>query len=80
MGPVDPMILAKNCLFLTRPGISGYTATREELDARAGDVFRWMAEGKLKLRIDREFPLADAAEAHRTIEGRGTTGKLLLKI
>jgi NADPH2:quinone reductase len=80
VGPVDPMILAKNCLFLTRPGISGYTNTRAELDARAADVFRWIAEGKLKLRIDREFPLADAAEAHRTIEGRGTTGKLLLKI
>jgi len=80
VGPVDPTILAKNCLFLTRPGISGYTATRQELDWRAGDVFRWIAEGTLKLRIDREYPLADAAEAHRCIEGRGTTGKLLLKI
>jgi NADPH:quinone reductase len=80
VGPVDPTVLAKNCLFLTRPGISGYTATREELDWRAGDVFRWIAEGKLEIRIDREYSLADAAEAHRCIEGRGTTGKLLLKI
>jgi NADPH2:quinone reductase len=80
VGPVDPTILAKNCLFLTRPGISGYTATRQELDWRARDVFQWIADGKLKLRIDREYPLAEAAEAHRCIEGRGTTGKLLLKI
>ena len=80
VGPVDPMALAKNCLFLTRPGITGYTATREELDWRAGDVFRWIAERKLELRIDREYPLSNAAEAHRCIEGRGTTGKLLLKI
>lgn len=80
VGPVDPMVLAKNCLFLTRPGITGYTSTRQELDWRAGDIFRWMAEGKLKVRVDREYPLADAAEAHRCIEGRGTTGKLLLRI
>jgi len=80
VGPVDPMALAKNCLFLTRPGITGYTATRQELDWRAGEVFRWIAEGKLELRIDREYPLAEAAEAHRCIEGRGTTGKLLLRI
>jgi NADPH2:quinone reductase len=80
VGPLDPTILAKNCLFLTRPGITGYTSTREELDGRAGDVFRWIAEGQLKLRIDREYPLEQAAEAHRCIEGRETTGKLLLKI
>ena len=80
VGPVDLMVLAKNCLFVTRPGISGYTATRQELDWRAGDVFRWIGEGKLKLRIDREYPLEQAAEAHRCIEGRGTTGKLLLRI
>jgi NADPH2:quinone reductase len=55
-----------------------YTATREELLQRAGDVLGWIASGRLKLRIGREFPLAQAGEAHRALEGRQTTGKVLL--
>jgi NADPH:quinone reductase len=76
--PVEPAALAKGSYFLTRPGLSFYTATREELLWRAGDVLRWIGEGKLKLRIDRAYPLAEAAAAHRDLEGRKTTGKLLL--
>jgi NADPH2:quinone reductase len=77
--PFDPLLLsAKGSLFLTRPTLAYYTATREELLQRAGDVFRWIASGQLKLRIERTFPLAEAAEAHRQLAGRKTTGKLLL--
>lgn len=81
-GPVaafDPALLAqKGSLFLTRPSLAAYAATREELLWRAGDLFNWIASGKLNLRIERTFPLADAAEAHRQLEGRKTTGKVLL--
>jgi NADPH2:quinone reductase len=81
-GPVpafDAGILgAKGSLFLTRPSLFAYTATREELVQRAGDVLGWIRDGKLKLRMVFEFPLKDAAEAHRALEGRRTTGKLLL--
>jgi len=80
-GPVpslDPARLAKNAIFLTRPGLGQYTATRAELLQRAGDLFDWIASGKLKLRISRTLPLKDAPEAHRLLEGRKTTGKLLL--
>jgi NADPH2:quinone reductase len=74
----EPGRLAKNGLFLTRPTLGHYTATREELLGRARDVFAWIASGALKLRIDREVPLRDAAEAHRALEARETTGKVLL--
>ena len=81
-GPVaafDPGLLAqKGSLFLTRPSLAAYAATREELLWRAGELFDWIGSGKLKLRIERTFPLADAAEAHRQLEGRKTTGKVLL--
>ena len=81
-GPVpaiDPQILnKKGSLFLTRPTIAHYTRTPEELRARAADVFGWIAAGKLKVRVFRELPLAQAAEAHRLLESRQTTGKLLL--
>ncbi|MDX2044652.1 MAG: quinone oxidoreductase [Acidobacteriota bacterium] len=81
-GPVaafDPALLAqKGSLFLTRPSLAAYAATREELLWRAGDLFNWINAGKLKLRIEKTFPLADAAEAHRQLEGRKTTGKVLL--
>lgn len=81
-GPVpafDPIVLSrKGSLFVTRPTLMNYTATREELLQRAGDVLGWIASGRLKLRIDRTFPLAEAAEAHRALEGRQTTGKVLL--
>ncbi|MEK7834464.1 MAG: zinc-binding dehydrogenase, partial [Acidobacteriota bacterium] len=81
-GPVsafDPGLLAqKGSLFLTRPSLAAYAATREELLWRAGDLFNWIKAGKLNLRIEKTFPLADAAEAHRQLEGRKTTGKVLL--
>jgi NADPH:quinone reductase len=77
--PFDPQILnAKGSLFLTRPSLGHYIATREELVERAGDVLGWIAEGKLRLSIDREVPLAEAAEAHRALEARETKGKVLL--
>ena len=80
-GPVpamDPRVLGNGSLFLTRPGLGDYTATREELEQRAGDVLGWVQSGQLKLRVEHVFPLADASEAHRQLEGRATTGKVLL--
>jgi NADPH2:quinone reductase len=81
-GPVAefaPLILAqKGSLFVTRPTLAQYIATPEELSWRAGDVLNWIAQGKLKLHIHKVYPLADAAQAHRDLEGRKTTGKLLL--
>ena len=77
--PIDPQILSqKGSLFLTRPTLSHYVATREELLQRASAVLGWVADGRLKVRIGREFPLAAAAEAHRELEARRTTGKVLL--
>jgi NADPH2:quinone reductase len=76
--PVDPSRLAKNGIYLTRPSLAHYTHTRDELLGRAQDVLGAIAAGRLKLRIDREVPLRDAAEAHRALEGRKTTGKVLL--
>ena len=80
-GPVPPVpvsILNSKSLFLTRPTLWSYTDTREELLQRAGDILGWVQSGKLTLRIHGKFPLRDAAEAHRQLEGRLTTGKLLL--
>jgi NADPH2:quinone reductase len=74
----DPARLAKNAAFLTRPGLGQYTATRDELLQRATDVFEWVGSGRLQVRISRTLPLRDAAEAHRLLEGRKTTGKVLL--
>jgi NADPH:quinone reductase len=77
--PFDPNILnGKGSLFLTRPSLAHHLLTREELLWRAGDVLNWIAAGKLKLRIERTYPLANAAAAHRDLEGRHTAGKLLL--
>jgi len=77
--PFDPMILnQKGSLFLTRPTLGHYTSTREELVERAGAVFGMIAAGKLKLRIEHTYLLAEAPRAHRDLEGRKTTGKLLL--
>ena len=79
IGQIDPQILnTKGSLFLTRPSLNVYIATREELQQRAADLFGWVRDGKLKLRMEFEFPLKDAAEAHRALEGRKTTGKVLL--
>jgi len=76
---IDPQILnAKGSLYLTRPYIGHYTADRAELLGRANDVFNWIAMGELKVRIDKIFPLAEAAEAHRYLEGRQSKGKVLL--
>ena len=77
--PIDPQILnQKGSLFLTRPSLGAYVATRAELLARSHDVFGWMLAGAVEVRIDREFPLAQAADAHRYMEGRQTKGKVLL--
>ena len=75
----DPLVLTqKGSLFLTRPSLTNYVATREELIMRADAVFGMIAAGKLKLRIEHTYPLAEAQRAHRDLEGRKTTGKLLL--
>jgi len=76
--PVDPARLAKKAAYLTRPSLGHYTATREELLWRAQELFAGIESGALRVRIDRELPLADAAEAHRLLESRTTRGKLLL--
>jgi NADPH2:quinone reductase len=77
--PIDPGILAaKGSLYLTRPSLGHYSATREELLSRADDVIGWVSKGELKLRIEKTFALSDAAEAHRELESRRTTGKLLI--
>ena len=79
--PFDPNLLnGKGSLFLTRPSLGHHVLTREELLWRAGDVLNWIASGKLKLRIDRTYPLADAAAAHRDLESRRTAGKLVLSV
>jgi NADPH2:quinone reductase len=81
-GPVPPIDLnilnAKGSVYVTRPSLAHYTATPEELNWRAGDLFRWMAEGKLHLRIDRAIPLRAASRAHQALEARETAGKVLL--
>jgi NADPH2:quinone reductase len=77
--PIDPQILnQKGSIFLTRPSLTHYVATRAELVERAAAVLDWVADDTLKVRIGREFPLAAAAEAHRELEARRTTGKVLL--
>lgn len=77
--PFNPQILnQKGGLYLTRPSLWHYTQTRQELEWRAGDVMRWALEGQLKIRIGAEFPLAQAAQAHRALQSRETTGKVLL--
>lgn len=77
--PFDLIALSqKGSLYVTRPTLANYTATRDELMTRASAVFGMMAAGKLKLRIEHTYPLAEAQRAHRDLEGRQTTGKLLL--
>jgi NADPH:quinone reductase len=79
VAPVNPQVLnAKGSLFLTRPTLAHYIHTREELLWRSGDLFNWIDAVQLKVTIDKTFPLADAAEAHRYLEGRKTKGKVLL--
>src|SRR5438552_11050756 len=79
IGPFDPQILnAKGSLFLARPSLQHHIVTRGEMLERAGEVLGWIQKGQLQLRMGAAFPLADAAEAHRQLEGRRTTGKVLL--
>jgi NADPH2:quinone reductase len=79
IGPFDLGVLnARGSLFVTRPSLNHHITTREELQARAGDVLGWLRDGKVKLRLEHQFPLAEAAEAHRALEARKTTGKILL--
>jgi NADPH2:quinone reductase len=82
-GPVPdfaPLKLSqKGSIFLTRPTLAHYAADRNELLWRSGDLFSWLLDGSLSLHIDKTYPMAQAAEAHRALEGRGTSGKLLLQ-
>ncbi len=77
--PIEPQVLgSKGSLFLTRPTIGHYMATRAELLGRTGDLFTWIAAGQLDVRVDATFPLDQAADAHRYLEGRQSKGKVLL--
>ena len=77
--PLDPQVLSqKGSLYLTRPTMAHYTLTRQELLERAGEVLGWAAQGRLRVRVGARYELAEAAEAHRALEGRKTTGKVLL--
>ena len=79
VGPFDLQVLAqRGSLFVTRPTLVNYIATRADLQQRSSDLFAWIAAGKLGLRMEFEFPLKDAARAHQALEGRQTTGKVLL--
>jgi NADPH:quinone reductase len=79
--PLDPATLnTRGSLFLTRPNLAHHMLDRQELLWRAGDVLRYVASGAVKVRISKTYPIANAAEAHRDLEGRRTAGKLLLKI
>ena len=81
-GPVPPfaplLLSQKGSLFLTRPTLPHYIATPAELRKRSDDLFQWIADGSIKVRIGATFPLTEAAAAHRALEGRVTTGKVLL--
>jgi NADPH:quinone reductase len=77
----SPLLLSqKGSLFLTRPTLANYSATAEELDWRANDVLNWIGQGKLKLHIHKIYPLSEAGAAQGDLEGRRTTGKLLLGV
>jgi NADPH2:quinone reductase len=78
VGNIDSGVLRNGSLFLTRPSLGDYTATRQELLHRANEVLGWVRSGELQLRVGLTLPLSDAAEAHRQLEGRETTGKILL--
>jgi len=83
-GQIEPFdtrgLTSRGSLFLARPTLNTHISDPQELAWRSGDVFRWIAEGRLQLRIDRKYPLAEAAEAHRALESRVTSGKVLLAI
>jgi NADPH:quinone reductase len=78
--PLNPQILnQKGSLFLTRPSLGHYLLTRQELEWRAGDLFKWITSGELKVRIDKTYPLDEAAKAQMYMEDRQTKGKVLLR-
>ena len=80
VAPIDPLLLsARGSLYLTRPTLATYVANRADLEWRSRDLFTWIAAGRLKVSIDKTYPMAAVAEAHRALEGRKTTGKLLIK-
>jgi NADPH2:quinone reductase len=80
VGPIDPLVLSqKGSLFLTRPSLGQYISDPAELRWRASDIFNWIQSKQLRLHIQKVYKLADAADAHRDLEGRRTTGKLLLE-
>ena len=83
-GQIEPFdtrgLTTRGSLFLARPTLNTHISDPQELAWRSSDVFRWIAEGKLQLRVDREYPLAEAAQAHRDLEGRRTSGKILLRL
>jgi NADPH2:quinone reductase len=79
VGSIDPLILTqKGSLFMTRPSLGNYISDPAELKSRSSDLFRWIEQGRLKVRIHQEYRLAEAAQAHIDLESRKTTGKLLL--
>jgi NADPH2:quinone reductase len=81
VAPFSPLLLSqKGSLYFTRPTLANYTQTTAELRARSDDLFRWLAAGELRVHIGATFPLADAAEGQRALEGRRTAGKVLLSI
>ena len=78
IGPVDSGVLRDGSRFLTRPSLGAYTSTRDELLQRANEVLAWVGSGELKLHVSQTLPLEQAVEAHRQLEGRQSTGKILL--
>lgn len=79
--PIDPLTLTKSgSLFLTRPTLADHVSTREELVGRTNEVFNWIKEGKLKVRVAQEFPLEQAQQAHELLQSRKATGKILLRV
>ncbi|MDQ2776617.1 MAG: quinone oxidoreductase, partial [Acidobacteriota bacterium] len=80
VGEINPLVLSqKGSLFLTRPSLAQYISDPEELQWRSSDIFKWIADGRLRVKVYKVYDLKDAASAHRDLEGRKTTGKLLLK-
>src|SRR5262249_31082095 len=81
VAPFDPLLLsAKGSLYVTRPTLGTYIAKREDLEWRSRDVFGWIESGDLRIRIDKAYSLSEAAQAHKDLEGRKTTGKLVIKV
>jgi NADPH2:quinone reductase len=79
--PIDPLVLAhKGSLFLTRPTLFDYIATRPELDQSAGELFEMVRSGKVTIEVKQRLPLKDAAEAHRALEARETSGSTILTV